>query len=148
MLAVWIVTVTGFFKEKSVRILGLICFTSSLRSNSLTCTVAWSGNKPTGRKVKGTIHWVSSNSIDAEVRLYHPLLLDSESEDFLSQLNPQSLEVLKNCKLEKSLLHAKGGDRFQFERQGYFFADPIDSKEGKPVFNRIVTLKDSWSKKK
>ncbi len=107
-----------------------------------------SGNNPTGRKVKGTIHWVSSNSTLAEVRLYHPLLLDTENEDFLKQVNPHSLEVLKNCRLEKSLSQAKGGDRFQFERQGYFFVDPIDSKPGKPVFNRIVTLKDSWAKKK
>lgn len=107
-----------------------------------------SGNNPVGRKVKGTIHWVSSNAINAEVRLYHPLLLETESEDFLSQVNPHSLEVLKDCRLEKSLAAAKGGDRFQFERQGYFFVDPIDSKQGAPVFNRIVTLKDSWAKKK
>lgn len=107
-----------------------------------------SGNNPTGRKVKGTIHWVSSNSLETEIRLYHPLLLDTESDDFLSQVNPNSLEKLENCRLEKSLKEAKGGDRFQFERQGYFFADPIDSKAGRPVFNRIVTLKDSWAKKK
>lgn len=106
-----------------------------------------SGASPTGRKVKGTIHWVSSNSIKTEVRLYHPLLLDTESDDFLSQVNPHSLEVL-HARLEKSLENAKGGDRYQFERQGYFFADPIDSKAGRPIFNRIVTLKDSWVKKK
>lgn len=107
-----------------------------------------SGNAPVGRKVKGTIHWVSSNAISAEVRLYNQLLLDTESDDFLSQVNPQSLEVLKGCRLERSLIEAKAGERYQFERQGYFFVDPIDSKEGKPVFNRIVSLKDSWSKKK
>lgn len=107
-----------------------------------------SGSNPVGRKVKGTIHWVSSNAINAEVRLYHPLLLNTESDDFLSQVNAHSLEVLKDCRLEKSLSDANGGDRFQFERQGYFFVDPIDSKPGAPVFNRIVTLKDSWAKKK
>lgn len=107
-----------------------------------------SGNAPLGRKVKGTIHWVSSNAICGEVRLYNQLLLDTESDDFLSQINPHSLEVLKGCRFERSLLDAKAGDRYQFERQGYFFVDPIDSKDGKPVFNRIVSLKDSWAKKK
>lgn len=109
-----------------------------------------SGNAPVGRKVKATIHWVSSNSIQTEVRLYHPLLLETETEsdDFLAQVNPHSLEALEGCRLEVSLKEAKGGDRFQFERQGYFFADPIDSKPGRPVFNRIVSLKDSWAKKK
>lgn len=106
-----------------------------------------SGNAPIGRKVKGTIHWVSSNAITSEVRLYHPLLIESDSDDFLSQVNPHSLEVLKGCRLEKSLYEAKAGERYQFERQGYFFVDPIDSKSHAPVFNRIVTLKDSWSKK-
>jgi len=108
------------------------------------------GKNPEGRKVKGTIHWVSAKgAISAEVRLYD-LLLTVESPgdgDFLTYLNPQSLEVLKGCKLEPSLGKANPGDRFQFERQGYFFVDPVDSKSGKPVFNRIVTLKDSWTKK-
>lgn len=106
-----------------------------------------SGQAPMGRKVKGTIHWVSSNAITAEVRMINPLLIESESNDFLSQLNPHSLEVFKGCKLEKSLQAAKAGERYQFERQGYFFVDPIDSKPHVPVFNRIVTMKDSWSKK-
>lgn len=107
-----------------------------------------SGAAPMGRKVKGTIHWVSSNGFTAEVRLIHPLLLETESDDFLSQVNPQSWEVLTDCKLEPSLREAKGGERYQFERQGYFFVDPVESKEGMPVFNRIVSLKDSWAKKK
>ena len=107
-----------------------------------------SGNAPIGRKVKGTIHWVSTNAISAQVRLYHNLLLESQSEDFLACFNPNSLEVLTDCKLEKSLATAEKGQRFQFERQGYFFVDPIDSKEGSLAFNRIVTLKDSWAKKK
>lgn len=108
-----------------------------------------SGDAPKGRKVKGTIHWVSSKALPAEVRLYDRLLsVESPgSEDFLSCLNPNSLEVLKDSLVEDSLRTVSAGDRFQFERQGYFFVDPIDFKPGKPVFNRIVTLKDSWSKK-
>ncbi|MFI5343053.1 MAG: glutamine--tRNA ligase/YqeY domain fusion protein [Chlamydiales bacterium] len=109
-----------------------------------------SGNAPSGRKVKGTIHWVPEQAISTEVRLYDRLLIEESpgtEADFLSCLNPRSLEVLSNCLLEPSLAQASPGDRFQFERQGYFFADPIDSKPGKPVFNRIVTLKDSWAKK-
>ena len=96
-----------------------------------------------GRKVKGTIHWVSSQGIGATVRLYSHLLAEPGSEE----LNPHSLEVLTDCKVEPSLKEAMPGDRYQFERQGYFFVDPTDSQNGKLVFNRIVTLKDSWSKK-
>lgn len=108
-----------------------------------------SGNPPTGRKVKGTIHWVSSKGMTAEVRLYNSLLIESDEEsDFLARINPNSLEVLHDCRLESSLENAKAGERYQFERQGYFFVDTVDTKEGKLVFNRIVTLKDSWSKKK
>lgn len=108
------------------------------------------GEAPKGRKVKGTIHWVSSKGTRAEVRLYDRLLQEESligDVDFLKCINPQSLEVLTDAIIEPSLTEAKGGDRFQFERQGYFFVDPIDSKEGKPIFNRIVTLKDSWTKK-
>ena len=103
-----------------------------------------------GRKVKGTIHWVSSNSLVGEVRLYDRLLSDAhlgQDNDFLSHVNPYSLEILTDCRLEASLKEAAFGDLYQFERQGYFFVDPIDSKPGNLVFNRIVTLKDSWSKK-
>jgi glutaminyl-tRNA synthetase len=107
-----------------------------------------SGSAPLGRKVKGTIHWVSSKALAAKVRLYHPLLIASDSDDFLKQINSNSLEELNDCLIESSLMDAKPGERYQFERQGYFFVDPIDSKPHKPVFNRIVTLKDSWSKKK
>lgn len=108
------------------------------------------GEAPKGRKVKGTIHWVSSKAIVSEVRLYEHLLLDEGLEpdaDFLKSLNPQSLEVLSDCRLEPSLAEALPEERFQFERQGYFFVDPVDSKPGRPVFNRIVSLKDSWVKK-
>ena len=108
------------------------------------------GNTPDGRKVKGTIHWVSAkHAVDAEIRLYERLLtvadVSAEEGDFKSFLNPNSLEVLENCKLERDLAEAKPGNRFQFERQGYFSCD-TDSKPGSPVFNRIVPLKDSWAK--
>lgn len=109
-----------------------------------------SGGAPIGRKVKGTIHWTSSSAIRAEVHLYHPLLLEGNMEeegDFLSHVNPHSLEILHDCRLEPSLAKAHGGDRYQFERQGYFFVDPVFFKQGRLVFNRIVSLKDSWSKK-
>lgn len=107
-----------------------------------------SGDAPKGRKVKGTIHWVSKLGFLAEVRLYDRLLTveNPGDADFISCLNPRSLEKVE-CILEPSLMAAQPGERFQFERQGYFFVDPIDSKPGKPVFNRIVTLKDSWAKK-
>lgn len=111
-----------------------------------------SGNAPIGRKVKGTIHWVSSEGISAEVRLYDYLLLETADEnvddkDFLSRINPSSLEILSNCLLEPSLANALAGEHYQFERQGYFFVDPVDSQPGKPIFNRVVSLKDSWKKK-
>ncbi|MBM3199117.1 MAG: glutamine--tRNA ligase/YqeY domain fusion protein, partial [Chlamydiae bacterium] len=98
-----------------------------------------SGSAPMGRKVKGTIHWVSSQAITTTVRLYHPLLLETEGEDFLASVNPHSLEVCEGCKVESSLQEARGGDRYQFERLGYFFVDPVDFAEGRCVFNRIVT---------
>ena len=105
-----------------------------------------------GRKVKGTLHWVcAEQAVDAEVRLYDRLftrenLLDlTEGEDFKQFLNPDSLEVLKGCKLEPGLAEARPGDRFQFLRQGYFAVD-TDSAEGHPVFNRTVSLRDTWAK--
>lgn len=110
-----------------------------------------SGNAPKARKVKGTIHWVAAASaVPAEVRLYDRLFKVENpggEEDFLSALNPRSLEILSNSLVEPSLAQAQPGERYQFERQGYFFVDPVDSKSGKPVFNRIVGLKDSWAKK-
>ncbi len=106
-----------------------------------------SGNAPIGRKVKGTIHWVSSQAIPGEVRLLSSLLNDSvSSDDFLSQVNPHSREIVQAL-LEPSLREAKAGNRYQFERLGYFFVDPQFFQEGKLVFNRIVSLKDSWKKK-
>jgi glutaminyl-tRNA synthetase len=112
------------------------------------------GEAPDGRKVKATIHWVSAqHAIDAEVRLYDRLFtkpdpLDvPEGHDWKENLNPNSLIVLTNCKLEPSLADAKVGERFQFERKGYFCVDP-DSTEKKLVFNRTVTLKGEWDKVK
>ncbi len=102
-----------------------------------------------GRKVKGTLHWVSArHCLNAEVRLYEQLFIKEnpdEDENFLENLNPNSLIILKNCKVEPSLKNARVGDRFQFLRKGYFCADK-DSTENKLVFNRIVTLKDTWAK--
>ncbi|MDD3632446.1 MAG: glutamine--tRNA ligase/YqeY domain fusion protein [Candidatus Cloacimonetes bacterium] len=110
------------------------------------------GWTPDARKVKGTIHWVSAKHyIDAEVRLYEHLLTIpdindiEEGKDYRDYLNPNSLKVLKNCKLEQSLKEAKIGDRLQFLRQGYFSVD-YDSTPDNLVFNLIVTLKDSWAK--
>jgi glutaminyl-tRNA synthetase len=109
------------------------------------------GNPPDGRKVKATIHWVSArHAIEAEVRLYDTLFLADdpgslpEGTDFTSGLNPRSLEVLRGCKLEASLAEAVPGQAIQFERVGYFVADPRDSRPGVPVFLRTVTLKDAW----
>ena len=111
-----------------------------------------SGNAPDGRKVKSTIHWVSAeHAIDAEVRLYENLFATEnpgdvpEGQDFTVNLNPNSLEILTGAKLEPSLAVAKPGDRYQFERLGYFCAD-LDSKPGALVFNRTVPLRDTWAK--
>jgi glutaminyl-tRNA synthetase len=108
------------------------------------------GNSPDGRKVKATIHWVSAeHAIDAEVRLYDTLF-DRENpnaaEDFLTCLNPKSLEVLTGCKLEPALGNVEPQFRCQFERLGYFCADN-DTAPGKPVFNRTVALRDTYAKK-
>ncbi|RME63148.1 MAG: glutamine--tRNA ligase, partial [Nitrospirae bacterium] len=101
------------------------------------------------KRTKATIHWVSATEcIEAEVRLYDRLFKEpnpDECEDFLQCLNPNSLEVLKGCKIEPSLREAKVGDIFQFLRVGYFAVDP-DSEKGIPVFNRAVTLRDEWAK--
>ena len=110
------------------------------------------GNAPDGRKVKSTIHWVSAaHAVEAEVRLYDNLFNredpgdTEEGETFIANLNPNSLEVLAGCKLEPSLAGAAEGDRYQFERLGYFCVDP-DSSPGKLVFNRTVALRDTWAK--
>jgi glutaminyl-tRNA synthetase len=107
------------------------------------------GPPPDGRKVEGTIHWVSAaHSKPAEVRLYDRLfqVANPGGDDFTKFLNPKSLEVLKECRVEPSLASAASGSRFQFERLGYFCIDPVDSSPGTLVLNRTVTLRDSWAK--
>ena len=112
------------------------------------------GNPLDGRKIRGTIHWVeASHAIDAELRLYDRLFakedpdeVEEEGQDFVDNLNPNSLEVLQGCKLEPALASLKPEDRVQFERVGYFCADRYDHTPEKPVFNRTVGLKDSWAK--
>ena len=110
------------------------------------------GNAPDGRKVKSTIHWVSAtHALNAEVRVYDNLFLKEdpnefeEGKDWISNLNPNSLEVIRNAKLEPSLANAGSGSRYQFERLGYFCVDP-DSRPDALVFNRTVALKDTWAK--
>ncbi len=110
------------------------------------------GDSPDGRKVKATLHWVSAaHAVDAEVRLYDVLFLAEKPEaveeggDWLAGVNPESLSIAVGSKLEPSLGAAKPGDRFQFERKGYFVCDP-DSAPGRPAFNRTATLRDTWAK--
>jgi glutaminyl-tRNA synthetase len=110
------------------------------------------GSAVDGRKIKGTIHWVSaSHALDAEIRLFDRLFTDPNPDrggvDYKQFLNPDSVEILPAAKLEAGLATAVGETRFQFERQGYFRLDPQDSSPDKLVFNRIVTLKDAWNKK-
>ena len=110
------------------------------------------GYAPDGRKVRGTLHWVSAaHALDAEVRLYDRLFTKEnpmdfgEGEDFTDFINPDSLEVLTSCKMEPGLGAANPGDRFQFERRGYFCVDP-DTADGNLVFNRTITLRDTWAR--
>lgn len=111
------------------------------------------GMSADGRKVKGTIHWVSAkHAVEAEVHLYENLFTKKdpyeveEGQDFLDNLNPHSLEVLTNCKLEPALAQAVIGESYQFMRNGYFCLDSVDTREGQPVFNRTISLVDSWAK--
>ena len=138
----YIIKCVGVTKDAQGNVTELRC-TADLDSKS--------GGATAGRKVKATIHWVSAgHAVDAEVRLYDRLFTvpepDGETADFKTFLNPKALEVLRGCKLEPSLAQASAETRYQFERLGYFRADPKDSKSGAPVFNRIVTLRDSWAK--
>jgi glutaminyl-tRNA synthetase len=111
------------------------------------------GDSPDGRKVQGTIHWVSAqHALDCELRLYERLFTSpnpdavDEGEDFLSDLNPDSLTVVHGAKIEPSVANDPIGSRYQFERTAYFISDTVDSKPGALVFNRTVTLRDSWAK--
>ena len=107
------------------------------------------GQAPDGRRVRGTIHWVSAeHAVDAEVRLYDHLFTSErpdDDDDFMTTLNPESLEVIADAKVEPSLADAVPGEKYQFERTGYFAVD-LDSRPGALVFNRTVTLRDSWKK--
>jgi glutaminyl-tRNA synthetase len=112
-----------------------------------------SGSSQSNRKVKATIHWVSAaHALDAEVRLYDHLFATEDPDDgaegsnWLANLNPNSLEILSNCRVEPILGSAKSGSLYQFERLGYFCADSVDSSPGKLVFNRTVTLRDTWAR--
>ncbi len=111
------------------------------------------GKNPEGRKVKGVIHWVPvAESVECEVRLYDRLFKaanpdkneQGENVNFLENVNPESLVVLKGCRAEPSLAQAQVGEGFQFEREGYFCVDSVDSTPENLVFNRTVTLRDSW----
>jgi len=111
------------------------------------------GNAPDGRKVKATMHWVSAlHAIEAEIRLYDRLfnvenpLKAPEGGSWIDNLNPDSLQVLNPCYLEPALAKAEPGSNCQFERLGYFCADSKDHTAEKPVFNRTVTLRDSWAR--
>jgi len=149
-------------KEVRLRYGALVTCTDVIKNDAgevveLRCT--WDpeskgGNAPDGRRVRGTIHWVSAqHSVEAEVRLYDRLfneenpLDEAHDGDFTDRVNPGSLEVLSNARLEPSLAARSHGERVQFERLGYFVVDP-DSSAERPVCNRTIQLKDSWSKKK
>jgi glutaminyl-tRNA synthetase len=140
----YLITCTGVLKDpKTGKILEIHCnYDPATRG----------GDAPVGRKVKSTIHWVSaSHSSTAEVRLYDHLFITEdpyeleEGQDFTSNINPNSLEIISNCRVETSLENSTCGDIFQFERIGYFCVDP-DSTDKSLVFNRSVSLKDSWNK--
>lgn len=138
----YIVRCTGCVKDENGNVTEVLCEYDPLSAG---------GNTADGRKVRGTIHWVDANTaVEAEVRLYDNLFMDpdpdSAPEGFISVLNPNSLTVLRGCKLENSLKDAKASDRFQFLRLGYFCVDSVDSKPGSLVFNRSVALKDSFNK--
>ena len=140
----YFITCTGVIKdEKTGEVVELRCtYDPATRG----------GDSPDGRKVKSTLHWVSAaHACEAEVRLYDHLFTKAapneagEGQDFTSNINPNSLSILKSCRVEQSLTGAPVGNFYQFERQGYFCVDP-DSSESKPVFNRTVTLRDTWAK--
>ncbi len=139
----YIVRCTGVIKDEQGRAIEVHCeYDPASRG----------GSAADGRKIKGTIHWVSaSHSIDAEVRLFDRLFSDPNPDrggaDYRQFLNHDSIEILPAAKLELGLASADSRQRLQFERLGYFRPDPRDSAPGKPVFNRIVTLKDAWTKK-
>jgi glutaminyl-tRNA synthetase len=139
----YLVTCTDVVKDESGEVVELRCsYDPATRG----------GDAPDGRKVKGTIHWVSArHALPAEVRLFDTLFSSPhpeetpEGEDFTSEINPEALVVRQGCFVESTLAAAAAGSSFQFERLGYFCVDP-DSRPGSLVFNRTVTLRDSWAK--
>jgi glutaminyl-tRNA synthetase len=139
----YLVTCTGVVKNEKGEVVEVHCsYDPATRG----------GNTPDGRKVKATIHWVSAaHAVGAEVRIYESLFLKEnpshveEGQDVLDNLNPNSLEIIADAKVEPALANATAGTRYQFERLGYFCVDP-DAKPGKPVFNRTVALKDAWAR--
>jgi glutaminyl-tRNA synthetase len=142
----YFVTCTGVGKDASGALVHLECtYDPATRG----------GDSPDGRKVQGTIHWVSAaQALDCELRLYDKLFTIADpdavgdDEDFLSVVNPDSLTVVTGAKIEPSVANDPAGTRYQFERTAYFISDVVDSKAGALVFNRTVTLKDSWAKMK
>ena len=139
LMNAYFVTCNSFVKDESGRVTEIHCTYDPASKG---------GNSPDGRKVKGTIHWVSvEHAIPAEVRLYENIVDEEKgvyNEDGSLNLNPNSLTVLKNCMLEENLRGAKAYDSFQFVRQGFFCVDAKDSTEDHLVFNRIVSLKSSF----
>ncbi|MDY6953416.1 MAG: glutamine--tRNA ligase/YqeY domain fusion protein [Thermodesulfobacteriota bacterium] len=139
-----------------VKCIGVVKDEQTGRIKELRCTYdpqTRGGGSPDGRKVKATLHWVSAaHALGAEVRLYDYLMTKENPGDekdgagFMGCLNPRSLETLTSCRVEPNLAGAPLGSRYQFERLGYFTVDPVDSSDGALVFNRIVSLRDTWAK--
>ncbi len=143
LMHAYYITCTGVVKDEQGEIVELRCTYDP---------ETWGGDSPDGRKVKGTLHWVSAaHAVEAEVRLYDYLFTKEdpgeveEGQDFTANLNPNSLEILPTAKVEPSVLGAEPGQRYQFIRKGYFVVDP-DSTAERPVFNLTVSLKDTWAK--
>jgi len=142
----YLITCTEVIKDEAGNVIELRCtYDPATRG----------GNAPDGRKVQGTIHWVSAaHALDCELRLYDRLFTVPdpeavpEGQGFASTLNPLSLVTVHGAKIEPSVGGDPAGTRYQFERTGYFMSDPIDSGPGKLVFNRTVTLRESWEKEK
>lgn len=139
----YFITCTGFDQDDDGNITEIYCTYDPLTQG---------GNSPDGRKVKGTLHWVSAkHAVDAEVRLYDRLFTNEdpldipEDKTLLDMINPDSLQICTNAKLEPMLGEAENGDKFQFFRTGYFIKD-IDSTKDKPVYNRTTSLRDTWAK--
>jgi glutaminyl-tRNA synthetase len=145
----YIVTCTGFDKDANGVVTAVRCtYDPQTRG----------GNAPDNKKVKGTIHWVSAaHAVSFEARLYDYLFKterpmeisprpDGSAGEFTDNLNPNSLEVIETCYGEPSLANAADGSRFQFERLGYFARDPDTGKDGRPVFNKTIGLRDTWAK--